>query len=95
MTIGTSYFTSLNAAIWYYHQYDPGERRTEIARQVGQKIAEGSIHIGRPPLEDEGDRIITIDHSSRYAIVKAAEVTATPEATDAALIYAAAHDEVA
>lgn len=62
-TWGTSYFTSLNAAIRYYHDY--GDDINDVKR----KIAEGSIHIGKPP-KSPGQRITTIDGGKRYAITE-------------------------
>ena len=61
MTYGTSYFASLSAAVRYYKAY--GEDRADVER----KVAEGSIHIGRPPLK-AGDKLTLIDGGTRYAI---------------------------
>ncbi len=62
MMYGTSHFVSLPAAVRDYADY--GSDRA----QVEQKIAEGQIHIG-PPAVKPGERLITIDAGSRYALV--------------------------
>jgi hypothetical protein len=62
MTIwGTSYFRSYAHAVHYYrHQY----KRSF----VDEMLAEGSIHIGAPPMKD-GETCILIDEGTRWAIV--------------------------
>lgn len=59
--IGTAYFVSLHAAYRYYRPYG-----TDKAA-VDQKIAEGEIHIGKPPLQP-GDVLTVIDEGTRYQI---------------------------
>lgn len=60
-TFGTSYFVSRPAAIRYYSNY--GYESADIDRM----LADGSIHIGRPP-HDPRERLIVIDSATRYAI---------------------------
>ncbi len=61
MTIGTSYFVSLSAAVRYYKPYGTDKANVE------QKIAEGEIHIGKPPVKP-GEKLFKIDDGTRYAI---------------------------
>lgn len=63
MKTGTSYFTSKPAAVLYYAY----ENATEA--DIDRKIAEGLIHIGKPPLKP-GEILSTIDNHARYAIEK-------------------------
>lgn len=70
MTTGTSHFTTLAMAIRYYREYEPGSSRLEVAKSVGQKIAEGAIHIGKPELKP-GETLSVIDDGARYAITGA------------------------
>ena len=58
---GTPYFVSLKTAIDYHRTYG-----ATIAA-VKRKIEAGEIHIGKPPL-NPGDRLVTIDKATRYAI---------------------------
>ena len=58
---GTSYFTSMSAAIRYYRDYG------DDADDVRRKIREGQIHIGKPPLKP-GQRLGTTDGGKRYEI---------------------------
>lgn len=61
MQIGTSYFVSKSAALRYYAY----EGATESS--IERKLAEGLIHIGKPPLKP-GERLLVIDDGTRYAI---------------------------
>jgi hypothetical protein len=61
MTYGTSYFTSLSAAVRYYKAY--GYDKSDVQR----KIREGEIHIGKPKLKP-GERLGTTDGGKRYTI---------------------------
>lgn len=61
--IGTSYFPGMWAARRYY-AYENATRE-----DIERKIAEGLIHIGRPPVK-EGQTIKLIDCGQRYAIVE-------------------------
>lgn len=67
MTYGTSYFTSLSAAIRYYKDYG------DDAASVRSKIRQGSIHIGKPPLKP-GERLGTTDGGKRYTITEAPKI---------------------
>ncbi len=58
---GTSYFVSLSAAKRYYKDYGDDEA------SVRRKVAEGSIHIGKPPLKP-GQRLFLLDGGKRYGI---------------------------
>lgn len=63
MIIGTPYFVSEGAAYdYYYLSYGIG------AYEVQQKLADGEIHLGQPPLQP-GDTLTTVDHGRRFAIV--------------------------
>lgn len=62
-TYGTSYFVSLAAAVRYYRDYGYDKRG------VQRKIAEGEIHVGKPPLKS-GDRLSVIDGGTRYQITE-------------------------
>ena len=66
IVIGTSYFVSMAKAVRYYRDYE-GDDRSRAALAVDRKIADGSIHIGQPPLQD-GDILRIIDNGCRYAI---------------------------
>ena len=60
---GTSYFVSLAKAVQYYRDY--GESDATVQR----KVANGEIHIGKPPLAADGsERWVLIDNGTRYAI---------------------------
>lgn len=61
MRYGTSYFVSKAAAVRYYRDYG------DDARSVDRKLAEGLIHIGKPPIRP-GDRLSVIDSGTRYEI---------------------------
>jgi len=64
MTItGTSYFVNRDAAIAYYKPY----HFDSVLAAVARKLADGEIHIGKPPLK-KGQRITVIDDGLRYAI---------------------------
>jgi hypothetical protein len=63
MTYGTSYFRSLMHAVWYYEsQY--GKAALKI---VPEKIRDGEIHIGMPPLK-HGETCFLIDNGTRWAV---------------------------
>ena len=61
MIWGTAYFVSLAAACRYYKPYGCD------AAHVGRKLTAGEIHIGAPLLK-KGERLLTIDEGTRYAI---------------------------
>lgn len=61
MQVGTSYFVSKAAAVRYYAY----EGATEAT--IERKLAEGLIHIGKPPLQN-GQRLTVIDDGTRYAV---------------------------
>ncbi len=70
MTTGTSYFVSRAAAVRYYADYESGTRsgkRFQAEHAVDTKLAEGSIHIGEPPLKP-GETLSVIDAGTRYAV---------------------------
>lgn len=64
MTIGTARRT---AARRYYRDYEGSSRAAQLA--VHRKLAEGQIFIGPPVLRD-GERLVTIDGGTRYAILE-------------------------
>lgn len=68
MRIGTSYFVSFDKACDYYRTYE--ETSSAAVASVVSKIAEGSIHIGKPALKP-GERLLVIDNGTRYAIEEA------------------------
>lgn len=59
-TIGTSYFESKRAAIRYF-RYEEA-----TSEDIGRKLAEGSIHIGKPELKS--DETLSVDSDGRYMI---------------------------
>lgn len=61
MRWGTSYFVSHEAARRYYRATHPHDDT------VNRKLAEGEIHIGKPPLKD-GQRLSVIPDEGRYQI---------------------------
>jgi hypothetical protein len=61
MTTGTSHFVSKAAALRYFAY----ENATMAS--IERKIAEGSIHIGKPELKP-GQRLRVIDGGTRYAV---------------------------
>ncbi len=67
-TIGTSHFVSVKAAIKYYRS----QAEPDPAQAVADKLKEGAIHIGRPPISvttgQHREFIIIIDNGTRYAI---------------------------
>lgn len=63
ITVGTSYFLVLAAAVSYYRDYGLAPS------QVEAKVKTGEIHIGEPPLQP-GEKLTTIDGGRRYAIVR-------------------------
>jgi hypothetical protein len=65
MTTGTSHFVSIAHAVRYYTPYGYDNPRATVER----KIAEGEIHIGKPTLK-QGDKLITVDGGTRYAIME-------------------------
>lgn len=69
MTItGTNHFTSFNAAVRYYSDYEIDMSLSELGQLVAQKLMNGEIHLGAP---DAGvnEKIVQIDEGHRYAIV--------------------------
>lgn len=60
---GTSYFVSRRAAERYFRHYHYEDIKATITR----KLAEGDIHIGKPPLEP-GDKLSVIPGEGRYQI---------------------------
>lgn len=63
MRYGTSYFTSRRAAERYYS----GPVWDDPKDVVTRKLAEGEIHIGKPPLKP-GQRLSVIPSEGRYQI---------------------------
>ena len=63
MIIGTNHFTSHYAAVNYYRGYGYGAQTNQA---VSNKIREGEIVIGKPPLK-EGETLSIIDNC-RYQI---------------------------
>lgn len=63
VTVGTSHFTSKEAAIRYY------EYEGATIDDIDHKIAEGLIHIGKPALKP-GEYCTTVDNYARYAVGK-------------------------
>jgi hypothetical protein len=61
MITGTSYFTSMAAAVRYY-AYEGATAAT-----IERKISEGLIHIGKPQTKP-GEWLSVIDDGARYAI---------------------------
>jgi hypothetical protein len=61
--VGTAYFVSTELAAQYYRDYD-GLDGYETVRN---KLDDGEIHIGKPPIKS-GERIVIIDNGTRYAI---------------------------
>jgi hypothetical protein len=61
--IGTSYFVSRVKAAQYYRDYEGDDGYAAVVCKLG----EGSIHIGKPPMQP-GDKLLTIDNGCRYAI---------------------------
>lgn len=59
--VGTSYFVSFPAALRYYRPY--GFDRAAVQ----QKLDEGEIHIGKPPVK-AGETLSLIDGRTRYQI---------------------------
>lgn len=71
VTVGTSYFVSMKAAVEYYMPYE-GNDWNDALTAVEHKLAQGDIHIGKPPLQP-GDKLLIIDEGTRYAIQEAKE----------------------
>lgn len=86
MKIGTSYFTSKPAAVLYYAY----ENATEA--DIDRKVAEGLIHIGKPPLKP-GELLSTIDNHARYATEKL--ITRTEYMADSKNLFHAYFLEIA
>lgn len=63
MTVGTSHFVSEESAIRYYTDYG----YSDVREAVTQKLRDGEIHIGKPPLK-ENQKLRVIDDGTRYAI---------------------------
>ena len=63
MTYGTSYFRSLMHADFYYK----GQYGAAAFILVAEKIANGEIHIGMPPLKS-GETCHLIDNGTRWAV---------------------------
>lgn len=63
---GTSYFVSLRTALAYYRPYCSGTK-AELAEMVGQKLKEGSIHIGKPSTK-AGETLSVVAGEGRYQI---------------------------
>jgi len=61
MIYATCHFVSKHAAVCYYSDYGLDQR------DIQDKLDEKLIHIG-PPKAEEGERIITIDGGTRFAI---------------------------
>lgn len=64
---GTSNFVSKRAAVRYYATQETEASYYLLRKLVDEKIADGSITIGRPQVK-AGERIVTIDNDTRYAI---------------------------
>lgn len=67
MTYGTCYFRSMIDAVRYYCDYEPGYSWREVAFLVEEKVRNGDIHIGMPPLKD-GETCFLIDKGTRWAV---------------------------
>lgn len=65
-TYGTSHFVTFDRAVAYYRAYCP----TGTRAYVRKKVNEGEIHIGAPTVKP-GQRLLFIDHGTRYAIQEA------------------------
>jgi hypothetical protein len=65
LTIGTAHFVSRDAAEHYYSDYEGDADDTR--RAVDRKLAEGIIHIGKPPLK-EGETLSVGDNGTRYFV---------------------------
>ena len=63
---GTSYFVSISHAAMYYRDYEGRDGY----RTAQRKLAAGEIHVGKPALQT-GQRLLTIDSGTRYAIEEA------------------------
>jgi hypothetical protein len=61
MQHGTSHFVSKRSARRYY-AYE-----NATMADIDRKLADGEIHIGRPPLQP-GQHLVLIDQFTRYAI---------------------------
>lgn len=59
---GTSYFTSLESARLYYAPYGYSHA------DVDHKLAQGEIHIGRPPITYGKERWTKLDGGLRWGI---------------------------
>lgn len=53
-----------------YREYEADRSRLSAMYAVDRKLAEGSIHIGKPPLKD-GETLNVIDDGTRYEITEA------------------------
>lgn len=63
MTYGTSYFRSMvHAAMYYRSQYGAAAHH-----YVAEKVRNGEIHIGKPPMKD-GETCFLIDDGTRWAV---------------------------
>ncbi len=71
ITYGTSYFVSRAMAVRYYRPYAAEDTPKSAVECVDRKLADGEIHIGKPPLKD-GDTLTIIDEGTRYAITSQA-----------------------
>lgn len=68
MIIGTSYFVSFKHACRYYAEYEKlNWYDPTLGKIVQNKINEGQIHIGMPPMKP-GQLISRIDGGNRYAL---------------------------
>lgn len=62
MMIGTSYFVSVAEALRYYRPYGFG------MEAVQRKLADGEIHVGKPPFDPGSQKLVIIDDGSRYGV---------------------------
>ena len=62
MTYGTSYFRSMAHAAMYYKRYGAASHII-----VAEKVRDGEIHIGMPPLKP-GETCFLIDDGTRWAV---------------------------
>ena len=67
---GTNHFTSFNAALSYYSDYEPDMSLEELAQHVKRKIDDGEICLGAPKVS-QGQQLRIIDKGLRWALVEA------------------------
>lgn len=62
---GTAYFKSMSRAAHYFAE----QGDEDAAVTVANKLRDGEIHIGRPPLLP-GQALVLIDNGTRWAIIE-------------------------